>query len=186
MVVQQPPHLYTIEDFLEFIAQPENEAHSFELIEGEIIEVSPGRTSNSLYRDLISFAVRAFCHEHKLPCYTSGEQGDYSIQGSIVAPDFAYKPTPMSDEYPDPMPPVWVVEIISPNDKASDIRAKRNLYRRAGILLWEVYPKSRSVDVYAPGREVQVFAIDDVLDLGDILPGFKLPVRDIFVDPLAE
>jgi Uma2 family endonuclease len=186
MVVQQPPHLYTIEDFLQFITQPENEDRSFELIDGEIIEMSPGRTSNSEYRDLIAFAARAFCHEHKLPCYTSGEQGAYNIQGNVAAPDFAYKSTPMSDEYPDPVPPQWVVEIISPTDKAKDIRAKRNVYRRAGILLWEIYPESRSVDVYAPGKEVQVFGIDNVLDIGDILPGFKLPVRDIFVDPLAE
>ncbi|MFN8375528.1 MAG: Uma2 family endonuclease [Anaerolineae bacterium] len=186
MVVQQPAHLYTIEDFRAFIAQPENEDRLFELIDGEIIEVSPGRTSNSEYRDLIAFSARAFCHEHKLPCYTSGEGGAYEVQGEVVAPDFAYKPTPMSKEYPDPVPPLWVVEIVSPTDKAKDIRAKRNVYRRAGILLWEVYPEAQSVDAYVPGKEVQVFGIDDVLEVGDILPGFKLSVRDIFSDPLAE
>ncbi len=186
MVVQNPPHLYTFEDFQQFIALPENEDRLFELINGEISEVSPGRTSNSEYRDLIAFAVRVFCHEHKLPCHTSGEGGAYRVQESVVAPDFAYKRTPMSKEYPDPVAPLWAVEIISPTDKAKDIRDKRKVYRQAGILLWEIYPESMSVDVYAPGKELQEFDINDVLNVGDILPGFTLPVRDIFVDPLAE
>jgi Uma2 family endonuclease len=186
MVVQHPPQIHTLDDFRQFIALPENEDRLFEFIDGEIIEVSPGRTSNSEYGHLISFAARAFCHEHKLPCYTSGGDGAYDIQGEVLAPDFAYKPTPMSKEYPDPVPPLWVVEIISPTDKAKDIRAKRNAYLRGGILLWEVYPESQSVDVYAPGKEPQTLGIDKILDVGDIIPGFRLPVRDIFVDPLGE
>jgi hypothetical protein len=34
--------------------------------------------------------------------------------------------------------------------------------------------------VYAPGKGLQSLGIDDMLDVGDILPGFKLPVREIF------
>jgi Uma2 family endonuclease len=185
MVVQQPPHLYTFEDFQQFISLPENEDRLFELIDGEISEVSPGRTSNSEYEHLIAFAVRAFCHEHKIPCHTSGGDGAYNVQGHVVAPDFAYKPTPMSDEYPDPVAPLWVVEIISPNDKASDIRKKRRIYNQADILLWEVYPLEQLVDVYMAGKLVQAAGIDDMLDGGDVLEGFTLAVRAIFVDPLA-
>jgi Uma2 family endonuclease len=180
MVIQQPPHLYTIEDFREFITLPENENRLFELIDGEINEVSPGRTKNSLFGHIIVAAVHAFCREHKLPCYTSGGDGAYNIQGHVAAPDFAYKPTPMSDEYPDPVPPLWAIEIISPTDKAKDIRAKRKIYRNAKILLWEMYPKLTSIDVYAPGKPVEEFGINDVLDVGDILPGFTLTVRDLF------
>jgi Uma2 family endonuclease len=186
MVVQHPPQIHTLEDFVAFAFLPENSERNFEFIDGEIIEMSPGRTDISQYSHLVAFSVRAFCREHNLPCYTSGEAGSYNVQGNVVAPDFAYKPTPMSNEYPDPVPPLWVVEIISPNDKAKDIRKKRNLYLRAGILLWEVYPESQSVDVYVQGKEVQTFGIDDVIEVGDILPDFKLPVRDIFVDPLTQ
>lgn len=186
MVIQNPPHLRTLEDFRAFIAQPEHDDRLFEFIDGEIIEVSPGRTSNSEYRDIIAFVVRTFCLEHKLPCHTSGEAGAYEVDGEVVVPDFAYKSTPMSKAYPDPVPPLWVVEIISPTDRAKDIRAKRNVYRRAGILLWEMYPDSQSVDVYVPGKEVQTFGIDDELDVGDILPGFKMRVPEIFIETAGE
>jgi Uma2 family endonuclease len=180
MVVQQPPHLYTFEDFKQFIALPENENLLFELIDGEINEVSPGRTKNSEFGHILVVAVYAFCQQHHLPCHTSGGDGAYNINGHVVAPDFAYKPTPMSDEYPDPVPPLWAVEIISPTDKAKDIRKKRKVYRDAGILLWEMYPELPNIDVYAPGKAEQIIGIDGILDGGDVLPGFTLAVRDIF------
>jgi Uma2 family endonuclease len=99
---------------------------------------------------------------------------------NILLPKFAYKPTAMSDEYPDPNPPLWVADIISPHDKADDIRAKRAIYLNAGILRWEVYEPIRVVDVNAPGKPVRTVGIDGVLDGGDVLPGFELPVKDLF------
>jgi Uma2 family endonuclease len=183
MAVQHPIRLYTFEEFEQFIALPENEDQLFELIDGEIVEVSPGRTKNSEYEHLIAVAVHIFCRAHNLPCHTSGGDGAYNIQGHVLAPDFAYKPTAMSNEYPDPDPPLWVVEVISPTDKITDIRKKRRIYREAGILLWEMYPLEIQIDVYPPGQPVQEFGIDDVLDVGDILPDFKLPVRDLFTPP---
>ena len=86
----------------------------------------------------------------------------------------------MSDEYPDPIAPEWAIEIVSPTDKAPDIREKRNIYVDAGILYGELYPDKRSMDIYAPGQPVRTIDINGVLDGGDVLPGFKLPLKDIF------
>jgi len=172
----------TLEDFSRFVGQPENAGRLFELINGEISEVSPGRTSISQYGHILAFEVRLFCRDQGLPCHTSGGDGAYAIQGNVVAPDFAYKRTPMSDVYPDPEPPEWAVEIISPTDTAAEIRDKREIYRRAGILLWEMYPSSRSIDVYVPGQPVRVYSGDDILDGGDLLPGFRVSVKKLFGD----
>lgn len=172
----------TIEDFQAFIAQPENADRLFEFINGEIVEVSPGRTSNSALEHILSFIVRLFCREHNLPCYISGGDGAYNIDGHVIAPDFAYKTTPMSNEYPDPEPPLWAVEIISPTDRAPDIRDKRQIYLHAGILYWEMYPESQSIDIYPPGEKMRTVGVNDVIDMGDVLPGFTLAVKDIFAD----
>jgi len=180
MVTPEKSKLYTMEAFKEFIAQPENSDRLFELINGEIKEVMPGRTRYSGFGILLATAVHVFCREHHLPCHTSGAGGAYRIGDSVVVPDFAYKSTPMSDDYPDVNPPLWVVEVVSPTDKAPDIRAKRQIYRQAGILYGEMYPESRSIDVYAPGKEMQTFGIDDTLDGGEVLPGFTLEVRELF------
>lgn len=170
----------TMSEFEEWISRPENTDRLFELINGEIIEVSPGRTSNSQIGHWIVTAVYPFCRTNGLPCYTSGGDGAYDVQGNVVAPDFAYKRTPMNEDYPDHEPPLWVVEIVSPTDKADEIRKKRQIYIRAGILYWEIYPLSCSVDVYAPGQPTRTLDINDTLNGGDVLPGFTLLVKELF------
>ena len=104
------------------------------------------------------------------------------FRGTFIVPDFAYKQTPTSKDYPDPQPPLWAVEVISPTDKAPDIRRKRQIYLQAGILLWEIYPDAQSVDVYAPNQPVRAFGIDATLDTDNVIPGFTLPVRQFFAD----
>ena len=169
-----------MEEFIEFALRSENADREFEFISGEIIAVTPTRTRNSEYGHIIVVAVHLFCRERKLPCHTSGGDGAFNILGNTVVPDFAYKRTPTSDEYPDPVAPEWAVEIISPTDKGPDIREKRQIYLKAGILYWEMYPQSQSIDVYAPGQPLRTLGINDTLDSGDVLPGFKLPMRELF------
>jgi hypothetical protein len=43
-----------------------------------------------------------------------------------------------------------------------------------------MYPKRQSIDVYAPGQKKRTVYMNDTLDGGDVLPGFTLPVRDLF------
>src|SRR5689334_13283845 len=111
MAIQQKT--WTVEEFDRYIALPENADRLFEFINGEIIPVSPGRTLYSEIGHILAVAVRLFCRERNIPCHTSGGDGAYRVGENTVAPDFAYKPTPMSDEYPDPVPPLWAVEVIS-------------------------------------------------------------------------
>jgi Uma2 family endonuclease len=46
--------------------------------------------------------------------------------------------------------------------------------------VWVVYPDEQQVVVHSPGQPAQIVNIDGVLDGGDVLPGFTLPLRDIF------
>lgn len=170
----------TIAEFEQYALLPENEERRLELIDGEIVEMAPGRTWNSGVGHLLTHKVYTFCEAHDLPCYISGGDGDYDVQGQVICPDFAYKPTPLSKDYPDPEPPLWAVEVISPTDKAPDIRRKREVYQDAGILLWEVYDNLQKIDVYAPGQAPRTVGIDGMLDGGDVLPGFTLAAKALF------
>lgn len=170
----------SLDYFKQFVLQPENTDRLFELVNGEIVEVMPGRSANSQIHDIIVAEVRPFCKAHGLPCYTASADGAFDVQGQVFAPNFAYKRTPMSNDYPDPVAPLWAVEIISPTDKIGEIRKKRDGYRNARILLWEIYPDEHSVDVYIPGQPVQTFGMNDTLDVGDLLPNFTLAVRTLF------
>ena len=172
--------IVTLESFKAFVELPENYDRLFELINGEIVEKMPGTTSNSGISAVLIGEVRPFCKQNGLPYFITGEAGSYNVLGHVFAPDFAYKQTPLTKEYPDPIPPHWVAEVISPNDKPRYIRAKRQIYLQAGILYWEIYPEDQNVDVYVPGQPVQTYGIDAVLDVGDLLPGFTLTVRALF------
>jgi Uma2 family endonuclease len=180
MVFEAPARHMTIEQFREYVELPENADRLFELINGEIIEVMPRRTSVSAFPHIISFAVRLFCQQNALMCNISGADGAYRIGNNVIAPDMAYKRTPMSDEYPDPEPPLLAVEVISPTDERSEINEKIAIYQQAGILLWVFNPRYQHVYVYAPGQPMRTLTADDVLEGGEVLPGFELSVRDIF------
>ena len=44
-----------------------------------------------------------------------------------------------------------------------------------------VDPESQTVNLYRPREDVRVLTIDDVLEGGDVVPDWTLPVRDIFL-----
>lgn len=180
MVFQPQIASISVEEFREIVARPENGDRLFELINGEMIEKMPGRTRTSEVALAFPMFVGPYCRENGLPCHVSGADGTYRIGKDVVAPDFAYKRTATSTDYPDPVAPLWVVEVISPTDEAGNIRNKRHIYQQAGILLWEVYLDTREVDVYTPGEPPATFQLGDTLTVGDILPGFTLAVKDIF------
>ncbi len=178
MTVREPR--VTIEDFIQFVFRDENVERMFELIHGEIVEVSPSRSGHSEVAIAIAFEIKLFCQEKGMPSHVTGADGTYDVLGNIIAPDVAYKTTPTDKvNYPDAMPPELAVEVISPTDKAPDIARKRQIYLDAGILYWEVDVDDERIDVYAPGQPIRSLGMDDTLDGGDILPGFTLPVQDV-------
>lgn len=50
-------------------------------------------------------------------------------------------------------------------------------------LVWVVYPDNQEVYVYdSSTTALRVVDINGTLDGGEVLPGFKLPLRDVFQD----
>lgn len=169
----------TLNEFIIFALLPENSERNFELVDGEIIEKFPGSTRNSGIAMDLGFEAGIFCREYNIPCRISGAYGAYRIDNCVITPSLAYKPTQMSKEYPDPIPPLWAVEVISPNDKVRDIRKKRLHYLEAGILLWEVYPDERLIDVYAQGQPPTTYGINDTITV-PVIEGFQIEVAKLF------
>ena len=63
---------------------------------------------------------------------------------------------------------------------------KRREYFAAGTrLVWEVNPRRRTVTVYTGPRTSTRLTETDTLTGGDVLPGFSLPLAELFADPLA-
>lgn len=80
-----------------------------------------------------------------------------------------------------PGPPDLAAEVVSPSDTVHEVDDKVEAWLRAGArLVWVVNSKNRSVTVHALGRAPQILQADETLSGEDVLPGFALPVRDIF------
>ena len=79
--------------------------------------------------------------------------------------------------------PELVVEIVSPNDTRQSVNDKTTMWLSHGVLMVvEVYPAERAVMVHRPGVPAVTLIGDDELEGGDVLPGFTLPLSEIF-DP---
>ncbi|ETW96798.1 Uma2 family endonuclease [Candidatus Entotheonella palauensis] len=77
--------------------------------------------------------------------------------------------------------PDLAIEIISPSERAVDIRAKLRDYLRAGVRqVWQVYPETQEVMVYLPDGTMQTYEMGQIIPGADVLPSLELPVEDIF------
>jgi len=77
--------------------------------------------------------------------------------------------------------PDLAIEIVSLTNTADEVAGKLEEYFKAGMRqVWVVYPGQSKVYVYASTTAVRVLAPGDELDGGDVLPGFRLAVRDLF------
>ena len=82
--------------------------------------------------------------------------------------------------------PDLVIEVVSPGDDAEEVDAKVEDYLGAGVaMVWVAYPLTRHILVFTANKEAQRLGPDDELTGGDVLPGFSVAVKDVFL-PLAE
>ena len=77
--------------------------------------------------------------------------------------------------------PDLVVEVMSPGDSRPEMDAKVNSWLSAGCrMAIVVNPARRGAVVYTPGNDVLLLSENDVLDGGDVVPGWRLPLRELF------
>ena len=79
------------------------------------------------------------------------------------------------------MAPDLVVEILSLGDTVRSLYDKARMWLTHGVtVVWVVYPESRTIEVHQSSVPVITLTEDDTLEGSPVLPGFTLPVRDVF------
>ena len=77
--------------------------------------------------------------------------------------------------------PDLVVEIKSPSDTVREMNDRAHMWLRHGVgMVVLTYPDTRTVDVYRQDGPTITLTENDTLDGAPTLPGFTLPVRDVF------
>jgi Uma2 family endonuclease len=185
MAVQEK--LYTADDLWELAFQDKH----FELSKGVLVEMPPTGDEHGIVGLWLGSLIVIYVDAHDLGQVFGAETGFVLSRNpdTVRAPDVAFvskaRLKPLTGKFYDGAPDL-AVEVVSPTDTASQIRRKAAEYLEAGTkLLWIVYPDGKNIDVYQPGSTVEILTIDDTLEGGDVLPGFHLPVRDVFKRLLA-
>ena len=123
------------------------------------------------------------------PGTIAGSDGGLTIfswaPGDVRMPDVSYVSRARLPKVPDrgwiDVPPEFAAEVVSPNDQVSDAEDKARDYVRAGVdLVWVVVPSTRAVHVWHAQGHREVLEVGDLLSGGSVLPGFEVPVADLF------
>ena len=167
---------------------PEVPGKRFELVDGELIEMPGAGMLHNLIAALIYELIRDFAREHDLGLAFTDGLG-YVIRrdpDQVRIPDASFV---ASDRLPaegipesfSPVAPDLAVEVVSPNDNASDLHEKVQEYLGAGVqTVWVVWPRLRSVTVHHADGTSRDLGQEDEIDGGDVLPGFGVPVASFF------
>jgi len=180
----QEKRIWTAEDLLA-LADDENR---YELVRGELIMMTPAGIRHAKFAARLVGAISNYLGDRELGEVYTAEPGFVleSEPQTIRAPDVAF----MRREHipPEGEPegfwegaPDLAIEVISPSETAKNIHEKVADYLRAGTqLVWLVYPDSQTVMEYRPPMKARRLTVEDDLDGGDAVPGFRYPLKRLF------
>jgi Uma2 family endonuclease len=157
-----------------------------ELVRGQLVVREPAGFTHGDVAMRLAALLFNFVEANALGRVYAAETGFTLFRGpdTVRAPDAAYI---RKERIPDPpprgfaeLPPDLVIEVLSPDDRAGEIRDKVDDWLQAGCrLVWIVDPERRRGRVYRPDGSEVALAEGDAFDGEDVLPGFSLPLTDV-------
>jgi Uma2 family endonuclease len=177
------PGTATKEDVLE-VERTENRL--CELVNGVLVEKPMGYRESVLALALGSI-LRAFVERANLGIVSGPDGMTELFPGLVRIPDVAFAAwsrVPGGAVPTDPIPeltPDLAVEILSRSNTAAEMERKRSEYFAAGVrLVWMIDPERRTVEVSSSPSASAILSGSETLDGSDVLPGFKLPLPELF------
>ncbi len=179
------PYPATIQDVLDI---QDHEGRSCELVEGALVEKVMGYTE-ALLATWIGTLLNKFVQPRNLGLVT-GPDGTIELMPDLVRiPDVAFTSwdrLPGRRRPAQPVPrlvPDLAVEVLSRSNTPGEMRVKRDDYFTPGVrLVWEIDPDARTVTVYTSPTDSTMLQVGDTLDGGIVLPGFTLPLAELFAE----
>lgn len=165
----------TPDEFLQF-ARLHPDQH-FDFIDGEVVEVSP-KIVHGRIQTIIAAALENYTRRHRIgKVYT---EVLHVLDTVKFIPDVSVNHPAAADYFT--RPPLLAVEIRSDSQSTEAQRRKARDYIAHGTKsVWLVIP-GEGVEIYQADGTVQTLAAEDMLEDAAILPGFSLPLRDVFED----
>jgi len=163
-------------------------AKDFELVDGQLVRREMGNISSEIAGYLCGL-ISIFCRKNRLG-WVCGSDGGFIFQrdgkDNVRRPDISFfksgrLPAGQSRAQGyERIAPDLAVEVLSPNDLASEVDVKVEEYLTVGVrLIWIINPFSRTVTVFRLDGAMSRLHETDQLDGENVLPGFTCSIAEI-------
>lgn len=177
------PGTATVDDVVSIEAE---ENRLYELIDGVLVEKPMGMRESVLALKLGALLL-AFVEPRNLGV-VAGPDGMMQLKLALVRmPDVAFigwnrfAGGRLPSEAAPLIAPDLAVEILSPsNTKREMARKLREYFESGALLVWYIDPDPRTVAIYVSPDDPILLTENDVINGGAALPGFTLPLRELF------
>lgn len=182
--MQPPPGTATEKDLLRLLDAEDKRI--CELIDGVLVEKAVA-TREGVYAAYISRMIWNHAEDFDLGVVLGGDAPFRFRLGLIRIPDVSFVSWGRipGGEFPDDpiseLIPDLAVEVLSKTNTLAEIELKLDNYFDAGVrLAWVIDPKKERAKIYSSRSRMQEIESDAELLGGKVLPGFRLPLRDVF------
>src|SRR5262245_39455225 len=143
----------------------------YELVEGRLVPMSPVGTPHALVASRLLVMLAQHVRTHKLGFAVTELGCKLAVNPDTVrAPDVAFVRQASIPVSGIPRgfwagPPDLAVEVLSPDDRPSEITEKVSEYLTSGVcLVWVIDPDERTVTTYRRLGAPSTFTVEDTLD----------------------
>jgi Uma2 family endonuclease len=160
----------------------------YELVRGELRKMTPAGHQHGRIAINITTPLDQHVRAHNLGVVYAAETGFKlaTDPDTVRAPDVAFIRRDRVEAVGDvegywPGAPDLAVEVISPSDTYTEVEEKIFYWLDAGVrLVIAANPRQHTVTVYRSRADIVLLTEDDTLDGSDVVPGWILPVREVF------
>ncbi len=179
--------LMTAEEFFDFVHRPENQGKHFELVRGEVVEVSRAGELHCHVCGNVTWLLGNYVRQRRRGRVLPNDAGIILARDpdTVRGPDVVFfddvRPyDQLNPKFAEGLPAL-AVEVWSPNDRIGKVTRRITELLTAGVrLVWFIDPEARDVTVYRQGKDPQVFDSTQELTGDDVLPDLRIPVAELF------
>jgi Uma2 family endonuclease len=157
-----------------------------ELIDGTLVEKPMGTRESFLAATIIRI-LGAYVYDKNLGLVSAPDGPFRMLQGNIRYPDVSFVPWSALPDGELPEEAIWsvvptlAVEVLSESNTHAEMVQKWGELSELGTkVLWLIDPATSTAEIWRPGEEPVLIGLADKLDAAPALPGFLLPLADIF------